>query len=41
LSERWLNRDDDPGSKSRFTNRAVREAIAALDNKLAVIYQDL
>jgi hypothetical protein len=41
LSERWLNRDDDPSSKSRFTNRAVREGIAASDDKLAVIYQDL
>src|SRR5260370_42555922 len=41
LSERWLNRDDDPGSKSRFTNRAVREAISASDDELAVIYQDL
>jgi hypothetical protein len=41
LSERWLNRDDDPGSKSLFTNRAVRDAIASSDEKLASIYQDL
>jgi len=41
LSERWLNRDDDPGSKSHFTNRAVRETIASSDDKLALIYQNL
>jgi len=41
LSEHWLNRDDDPESKSRFNNRAVRESISSSDDKLALIYQEL
>lgn len=41
LSERWLNRDEDPEAKSRFSNRAVRESIASADGKLAAIYQEL
>jgi hypothetical protein len=41
LSEFWLNRTDDAEAKSRFTNRAVREAIASGDEGLAKIYQEL
>jgi hypothetical protein len=41
LSEHWLNRDDDSGSKSRFSNRAIREAIASSDEELTLIYQEL
>src|SRR5258705_4542991 len=29
LSVHWLNRDDDPEAKNRFTNRAVRDSIAS------------
>jgi hypothetical protein len=41
LSALWLKRDEDPQAKSRFTNRAVREAIEARDQRLGAIYQDL
>jgi hypothetical protein len=41
LSEYWLNRTDDAEAKGRFTNRAVREAIASGDEGLAKIYQAL
>jgi hypothetical protein len=38
----WLKRDDDPKEmKRRFTNTTVRNAIAADDDALATIYQDL
>jgi hypothetical protein len=41
LSKQWLNRDADPEAKNRFSNRAIREAIAAEDAALARIYQEL
>lgn len=41
LSEHWLKRDDDPLARTRFSNRAIRDAIASADEALAVIYQDL
>jgi hypothetical protein len=41
LSEQWLKREDDPETKSRFTNRAVRESIASSNTVLARIYQEL
>jgi hypothetical protein len=41
LSELWLRRDEDEKAKRRFTNRAVREAIASGDEKLSTIYQNL
>jgi hypothetical protein len=42
LSRLWLCRDDDPAEfKRRFTNRAVRDSIAAVDAPLAAIYQEL
>lgn len=41
LSEIWLQRDENPKARSRFSNRAVRETIEARDKRLAEIYQDL
>jgi hypothetical protein len=41
LSAHWLKRDQDPQAKNRFSNRAVREAVASKDGTLAAIYQDL
>jgi hypothetical protein len=41
LSALWLKRDEDPQAKSRFTNRAVREAIETHGQLLGAIYQDL
>jgi hypothetical protein len=42
LGAMWLQRDDEPKLfRQRFTNGAVRNAIAANDDRLATIYQEL
>lgn len=41
LDKRWLNRDEDEDVKNQFSNRRVREAIKAKDEKVATAYQGL